>query len=380
MSTAMSATFYTVIGLVIALSMLSKTRWSRLPPFIYHLAFIWFAVTMMTSAFPFTAGGRLVQTYVIGLAIFMLGYQLSPRDLVFSLFASSTLLIILSLGAGFLLPISAIHQPGIEPAVVGDWRGVFFHKNHAAAVTGANFIICTHLILSRLSLIRIVLIGLSCCFLYVSGGKNAAFAAALSSAAYVALVNLKDKQVVTALFLFACYAIISLVVAVGIFSSGSLDVSADAFTGRGEIWAALWAVFEQNPIAGGGYGLLFSDDGGLSVISGFLSSQWANSPTHGHNAFLELMASTGVVGITIVLIFIHTTFKSILRSIDIIEPTYIRLLLSINLYLMAHNVLESGLFDRKRFSWMIILLIFGCMTGARHRFSCLSRSHQPGDI
>lgn len=69
-------------------------------------------------------------------------------------------------------------------------------------------------------------------------------------------------------------------------------------TGRAEIWKATWEMIKAHPLAGVGFG------GYWVAVSGYHDASGRSVPQEAHSDYLELLASGGVIGCALVLIFI----------------------------------------------------------------------------
>lgn len=70
-------------------------------------------------------------------------------------------------------------------------------------------------------------------------------------------------------------------------------------TGRAEIWKATWEMFKAHPLAGAGLG------GYWIAVSSYHDASGAGVPQQAHNDYLELLASGGVVGFCLLLLFAY---------------------------------------------------------------------------
>ena len=101
------------------------------------------------------------------------------------------------------------------------------------------------------------------------------------------------------------------------------------FTGRSAIWQVLLEAISGNYILGLGYGAVWSA-GEYSAITNFglNTSSWVSSISHGHNGYLDIWLSTGIVGL---LLFTFLLFKALfnninkLRWIGILPPVELRI-------------------------------------------------------
>lgn len=78
-------------------------------------------------------------------------------------------------------------------------------------------------------------------------------------------------------------------------SAGAADATR---TGRKDIWAAAWEMFEAHPLAGVGFG------GFWTAVSRYHKGSGGSVPQQAHNDYLETLASGGVVGAALVALFL----------------------------------------------------------------------------
>ena len=68
------------------------------------------------------------------------------------------------------------------------------------------------------------------------------------------------------------------------------------FTGRAAIWHAELAYIGDHPLLGAGFGA-FADTGARSPLFGYMGEKWIGTIAHGHSGYLELMVTTGIIGL-----------------------------------------------------------------------------------
>src|SRR5690606_26587181 len=85
---------------------------------------------------------RLALTAIIATSAFGIISNLSAKDAVDTLIKTLVAMIGLSLVAGVVYPAGAVHQAGGEVALIGNWKGIFLHKNVAGSVSAVSAIMC----------------------------------------------------------------------------------------------------------------------------------------------------------------------------------------------------------------------------------------------
>jgi O-antigen ligase len=153
----------------------------------------------------------------------------------------------------------------------------------------------------------------------------------------------------------------------------SVAVDPESFTGRGAIWSAMWSMFLDKPIIGYGYSSIF----GVGDSSPWqqYASGWVSQVAHGHNGYLELATSVGVVGFALFLMaFVVAPLRDFLRM-SLNDNAFVAVLTSIFAFVLFHNMMESTLMDRAQPQWVTWLLV--C---AIARTVPQERSHAAGDL
>lgn len=126
------------------------------------------------------------------------------------------------------------------------------------------------------------------------------------------------------------------------------------FTGRTIIWDFVQHEIEKHPLLGWGYQsfwLVGSDGPGITEAPGFVKQM-----PEGHNGYYDTTLELGYVGFTILLIFIFSTLHAVGRVADR-DPVKALLVLSLALYVMVHNLLESLWMRGAEFLWLLFLFL-----------------------
>ena len=126
------------------------------------------------------------------------------------------------------------------------------------------------------------------------------------------------------------------------------------FTGRTIIWDFVQDKIGQSPLLGWGYQsfwLVGSDGPSVTEAPGFVKQM-----PEGHNGYYDATLELGYVGFTILLIFIFSTLHAVGRVADR-DPAKALLVLSLALYVMVHNLLESLWMRGAEFLWLLFLFL-----------------------
>jgi exopolysaccharide production protein ExoQ len=319
-------------------------------------AFAWAAVSIAWSPVPVTSFMRLGLTLLTFMVAWSAVQALGPWRAFRTLAKFLAVLVVASLVSGVALP-AAVHQSGDpEPAVIGAWRGVFFHKNtagFAAAIGVMTSIACYARERSRWWLIAAVAALL---FLVLTKSKTsmAMLVPAVSTGWALARTGPRTRSRVV---LVAVPILLSIIVLGGLFYGESVIrvvEDPDALTGRAAIWATLWHVIADHPLTGIGFGALYGDPE-ASVFSQY-GNGWVAQARHGHNGYLDLVATIGWIGAFIVIAaFVVRPLIGLLRSQLLAKDMC--LYVSLLVFVVLHNGLESSLMDRGRPGWLVLALV-----------------------
>jgi len=376
--------FVLVSALVVSVAI--SMRWSLVSSLlrpIHVLLLVWLALSVLISNDHALSAKRVIFTLLVTI-IAALSTTL-PRNvsqLAIVLGTLSLVVLVLCYTGVALIPEYAIHQVGdaFEPNLAGDWRGVFVHKNLAAAMMVIFVFI-------GLFVARTLSVGMGWCivllaagFLVGSGGKTAAglivpIIAVSSLCARPGLRALRPMIVLTSLVLLNLATVGSVQFpAVKAVDSALLPDS--SFTGRNEIWRFALDNLGQRPVLGFGFGAFWgtagvrhgSDDSGIEGADA--QSDNARRAVHAHNAYLDLALTIGVPGLALVLMWVV-----ILPLIDMTRTPAALLRTPLGLMLfriwffgLLYSSLESGLLNKENpVGFMFLFVTFSLQLLRRYR-------------
>lgn len=240
-------------------------------------------------------------------------------------------------------------------AVIGNWCGFMAHKNFAGAAC-ALCILCFSLDAREIRpLLRLAVITGAVLFLYEAQSKTSAGVCVIALVAGFVFQRY-DARYRSVLVPLLTVAVIVVSVLTSAYSSALQTDYLDphAFTGRGQIWQALFRYASDHLMLGAGYGS-FWNIGPTSPIYTYATG-FVTKITVGHNGYLDLLVTVGLPGVLL------AVFAAILWPIARllltrgVDPARGALVLSIILFCMGHNVTESSLFDRDAFVGVFLML------------------------
>lgn len=331
------------------------------------LLFLWCLITVAWSPAPDIALRRLAFTVVVSLTATSIAFQLPPRKVINILGNTLFLLVVLSLFSSAFIPELAIHQIGDpESGTVGAWRGLFYHKNTFGSVAALALLFSLHFVVTakRNRWLRFAGVLVCLCALVLSGSRTSLLLALLCGALFFIFRWAIGRRQTRSLFWFMGILTVfvgAFVLVLGLaYGHGAVDRD-QLLTGRGYIWSLIWQVFLANPVGGAGYQSIFQI-GANTAFASLTSNTFFQTLAHAHNSYLEILASTGLIGF---LMFSAGVIIYPCRQTITSPPEYNdikALLLAVISFVLLHSILESGLVDRDRSTWVMMLIVLGCLT------------------
>lgn len=322
----------------------------------------WALLSVGWSAVPEIALRRLILTVIVIFIAYAAVALLGPPKVLNLLFYTLVGLLFISvLAIPFIT--NAVHQVAERGAddLAGNWRGIFIHKNYAGFV-------CAFVVLVGLP--RALYgqgsgrkwawfgCGLACVFLWFSASKTSLIllpltvAAGLLSARALANATPTMRRAYTYML-----AVTVSLLGLGVWLTGALEMLSDptAFTGRTSIWAVLSDLISQRPMLGYGFASLYGVGMATPLLN--VASGWVLLAAYGHNGYLDMLASLGVIGLFLsVVTFVVAPLRQLIRLPNVPKDV-LATTLGLLFFVVLHNITETSLFDRERPVWVVVLLV-----------------------
>ncbi|HVW75868.1 MAG TPA: O-antigen ligase family protein [Rhizomicrobium sp.] len=275
------------------------------------------------------------------------------------------------------LVASARHGAGeIDPALVGNWRGLYGHKNIAGAVSAITAILFLFTRTGRGNWIGTGIALAACVFLAMSHSKSSAGFLGIALVAGL-LYRLCWRDGLWRAILTASVA--ALVCAGIVFALIDADVIArlledpDEFTGRAEIWAAELRYIADHPLLGAGFGT-FTNSGGQSPLHNYVSGSWVDAVSHGHNGYLQVLVTIGGIGFTLVMLAAVFLPFARLWGLDRADADGFKpMLMALVVFAVLHNFMESDFLEGDAPVWAALLLAIAALNSRARIDSLTSR-------
>lgn len=274
------------------------------PHALLTLILLWFCFVSLFSFDPATAFRRIVYALIVcGCANAALLLPRDSRDFARVLAIGTTTALLLNYFAILAMPAVGVHGTNeVEAALAGDWRGIFGHKNAAAA--GMVYFVLFGLFLRKASYPRLgsLIAVLSAIFLLFAGGKTAT---AMLPAVLILAWLFEHCRPLRGLLTIGVVIAMN-VILIGLSSSpatssmlASLGIDA-TFTGRSSIWVFALARISEAPIMGYGFQLLW----GSEFLHDITTESWAYLAAHSHNSFLETLLNGGFPALILMILWL----------------------------------------------------------------------------
>jgi O-antigen ligase len=334
----------------------------------------WIALSVILSLDPSTSLRRFVLMLCVSAVTASL--LLLPRTQTelrrWLVVAILTLLAVCYLGV-ILAPNLSVHlaTDAQEPALAGDWRGVFGHKNMAAAMMAMLLFLGIYVMRAGSWLAGAIAVGLAFVFLLNTGGKSAlalCFAVLVLTSLAVRIRSLWFRAVIllTPLLLINLFGIGSVVNDNLAAVARNLPFDA-SFTGRTDIWTFGLQAAQLRPLTGYGFAAFWGSSAVQNLPQGM---EWAATAAHSHNGYLDITLAMGLPGLALLIAVIVIAPLRNFHAADLggNQGPLTTALLRIWLFGLYLSSVESFFLDRSDPLWFTLLVaVFGLHYLARFR-------------
>lgn len=318
----------------------------------------WFLITCAWGVDPFVSFKRVMQQVIVVYITFVSLALLGPERIYRTLVAALVLSLLI---CWISLPLTphAVHPPTeSDKALIGAWRGFFFHKNIAGAVMALTFVVTAHAFFTTRKWYYALFSVMA--FVFVVGTKSKTSLALCFGILAVSAVYRYLSQSV------ARRAILLLLVGLGMLVFLALYITfqplierlfADptSFTGRVSIWQVAIDYLADHPYLGAGFGG-FWQVGANSPAHDYLNQQFQMLTAHSHNGYLEILVTTGPIGLVLLLVsFVVLPAWWFLTGATRHNATLLATSFAIWSFVIYQNLLETSFFDKDRQVWVIFL-------------------------
>jgi exopolysaccharide production protein ExoQ len=167
--------------------------------------------------------------------------------------------------------------------------------------------------------------------------------------------KMRVSPAIVLLPILLCYQILCHIPGVNLLNRISWYVYDNyTFSGRTVIWDFINYEFGRRPLLGWGFNSFWQvGPDGPSIVEG---PGWVKQMPSGHNGYWDAMLDLGYIGYPFLIIFIMTTLHALRRVADR-DPTRAWLLLSLVLFVMIVNMIESVWMRGQDMQWVVFLIV-----------------------
>jgi O-antigen ligase len=262
-----------------------------------------------------------------------------------------------------LVPVARHLAGETDPALVGNWRGLYGHKNIAGAVCAITAILFLFTRTGWKNIAGIAIAAAAVAFLVMTHSKTSMGllpVALLAGLAY--RIGWRDG-LGRAILCVAALLLLAMLASFALLDAGLIaHVLEDPreFTGRAAIWAAELRFIGDHPLLGSGFGT-FADTGGLSPLHGYVDNRWVEAVSHGHNGYLQILVTIGGTGFILAILAVVVWPLRRFWALDHAHDSFKPMLFALFVFLVLHNFMESDFLEGDGVGWGAMLMVIAAL-------------------
>jgi exopolysaccharide production protein ExoQ len=269
-----------------------------------------------------------------------------------------SVLIFLSFISCFFISGTVHRGEVLDESLNGSWRGFFGHKNSSAIIAAISSFIFLYMFLEERKKYWVFMLLISVFFLLMTQSKTT-----ISLFLPILLISFFLSRHGAIKYSILFVLAISLVVPISFFTgydeiNSFLIDNPELFTGRATIWQVMLEAIPDRPLAGFGYGAVWSA-GEYSAIAdyGINTSAWVGTVSHGHNGYLDLWVSCGLFALSSLIFILIASYRDVCHASKY-TANHRFLCISIFVFLMFHNFLESSFVVYSSPGWYFFIFAY----------------------
>jgi O-antigen ligase len=338
-----------VVSVALAMRNYSRLTWP--PHVICLLAYVVFAGVSVLWAFrPEASLVRFAQQVMVVSSI-ILPAMLAARtaDLMYGVFVCFAVGAIVNLF--FVLN---------NPPNIGYYPGYFSHKNYLGEFSAIALMLALYETLQSgvRRVFGIAVVGVAILLLLWSNSKTAfGLALIIPCLAGLTLLTARSTRISPAILLLSipvCYAVLSGITGFSMNRVSYWLYGDSTFTGRTIIWDFANYEIARKPLLGWGYqSFWLVGPGAPSLVE---APGWVKYMPNAHNGYVDTTLEMGYVGYYLLVIFVIATLHAIGR-LAYRDAARAWLVLSLAVYIICYNYLESLWMRGYEFLWVVFLIV-----------------------
>jgi exopolysaccharide production protein ExoQ len=343
----------------------------RAAPLPLLLLLAWCLATSLWAGAPMIAMRRAALEIVIVLSATLSIQSLGPVRAIAILRTLLAAILIVNC-ASILIVHQAVHLPDeSDQQLVGNWRGLYYHKNIAGAVTVITALLFFFHAMQTRRLLHWLIFAMGIGFTLMTRSKTSIGLLPIAIGAGILFSQVRRDSLGRWILLVAggCTVIVAVVAAVIDFDAIERFLTDPTeLTGRVAIWKGEFAYIRDHLFFGSGFGS-FADTGNLSPLHNYVLDKWVQGEAHGHNAYLQMYVTIGGVGFALAMIaFVIQPALSFRRIAKPADMTLFAPLFAVFVFILLHNFVESDFLEGDGPAWVAFVLILACLHTRETRY------------
>lgn len=362
----MAWSLFAALGLIALWANPFQARKFFLASFPLMMLLVWCALSIFWAPDVFIASRRFIRLVfgiiaAAGIAVAVPSLRTFHR----------TVLVVIGV-AMFINFTSVFLVPGLARDEGGNLIGMYSHRNTAGLISTIAFFCwfsAARWSSDRLSRFFLYIgSGIWCIFTFFTASKTSIILSVLSPIAVITLTHIVQRYGISAWVSFAALFLVAMIfLLIFIILTGpTLDEIVGTFlpdptmTGRTILWRFLLEEISFHPWLGVGFGSFWgTGDTSPAVVFG---AAFISRVNQGHNGYLDILVTTGVVGLILFSIFMMSTFLYGMRLLYYDKLTgsnnagAIEFLLYIIFATVLHDITESSFLRGTSVLWFFFVL------------------------
>ncbi len=356
--------FLSTFGLVLIAGVTRRgfALFRAVPPLLAALL-AWCFLSIFWSAVPDVTLRRAMLAAIVVIST-MVSVDLIGASRAFLLWRVTLAIILAVNWLSIPLIETAVHLPGeVDPSLIGDWRGLYAQKNSAGAVCALTALLFLFTRNGRGNWIGWLVAAASLGFLVMTRSKTALALFPLALVAGLAYRAAWRDGLSRAIFL--CATLLAVTAAAALLLGNwegvvrLLDDPA-SFTGRAEIWQAIFAYMRDHLFLGAGFGTM-AHTGAPSPLHDYARGNWVETIADSHSGYLQILAATGAVGLSLALLALVADPIRRFWRLDPARVSFRALLFAIFVFVLAHNFMETDFLESDSSAWFAFLVMLASL-------------------
>jgi exopolysaccharide production protein ExoQ len=253
--------------------------------------------------------------------------------------------------------------------LVGNWRGLYYHKNIAGAVSAITAILFFFRALDTRRALPWLVFAAAVAFTVMTRSKTSIALLPVAVLAGVVFRASRRHTLERWIVLTAGACLAALAATAMTFELHNIErliSDPTELTGRVAIWQAEFSFIRDHPLLGAGFGS-FADTGALSPLYNYVADKWVQGEAHGHNAYLQLLVTIGGIGFVLAMLALIVgpglAFRRIEGARDV---SFFAPLFAIYVFELFHNAVESDFLEGEGPAWVTFLILLSCLQAQRN--------------